>query len=136
MNKNEKLLIVSILVIVCITSFSMGSIYGMNQAASNLDHRQKTVILDQEFTVKLSQSFENDKITILGTVPKSNYDVSGLIYQGETENLRLFYAFKIISDEDGLYKIVINTDDSNWSHEKFTLSIKHDGESKQVTFER
>lgn len=135
MKKVETILGIAIIA-ASIISFSAGNIYGMYQEANNLDHRQKTVILDQEFTVNLSQNFENDKITILGTVPKSNYYVSGLIYQGEAENTRLIYAFKILSDEDGLYKIVVDTNDSNWSYEKFTLSVKHDGESKQVIFER
>jgi len=95
-------------------------------------------ILDKEFVLRVAQNLEKDKLTISGTIPKSHYSISGVIYAGDIKEIRIIHAFSIVSDEDGRYKQVIDTPtyDPKWHEVKYTISVTFDQEHKQIRFTR
>jgi len=95
-------------------------------------------ILDKEFVLRVAQNLEKDKLTISGTIPKSHYSVSGAVYAGDIEEIRIIHAFSIVSDGDGRYKLVIDTPtyDPKWQEVEYTISVTFDQEHKQLRFTR
>jgi len=106
-----------------------------------VNYTQKIIpseILDQEFTITVSQNLEGDELTIYGTLTKSHFNVSGTIYAGNLDDLRIVHAFSITSDKNGEYKQIIDTPayDPKWQEKEYTVSVKSGKEQKQLRFTR
>ena len=106
-----------------------------------VDHTQEILpseIVNQEFTIRVSQNLEGSELTIWGNSLKSHSKVSGAIYAGNIDELKIVHAFSLVSDENGSYKQIIETPsyDPKWKEGSYTISVSSDKEQKQMRFTR
>jgi len=141
-------------IILSVLIISVSGIYLVNMNSETIEIKSnipETIVIDKVidpipsktdlgFTINVSGDMHDKSFfTISGTVPDQTHYITGMIWTGKSDTLKIIYVFQTKLDKGiNIFEKKVGINEGYlWQEDTtYTISINHDGKIKEIEFYR